>query len=359
MIAHFVYNYLTYSGAAGQVNKLANSLSKLGLFESVIFNVQTIEGDDSKVIIKNGRQIIINLPRNIFLRVVISFYFLHKFKVKLVHLHGFHKPAIIIAKLLNIPILLKSTLLGQDDVNSLLKKNKLNKTLLSFVCKINCLNNVIYDINKCEIDESKLEIIPNGVVIREPLATHEFQREQDSYIFVGAIVKRKSPLEVIKYFKTNYLCSQNAKLYFLGPNDSSLPEFDSRYYKQCLDECGLLLNKNIFFLGNISRHELEQYYLNSTAMIFFSKKEGTPNVVLEAMSLNCPIVHKSDDIIVKSLLGMELGNLLDSQTASSYSSNKFSEISNSGCLRNRATLFSIDEIARKHCELYENIIRNY
>jgi len=47
----------------------------------------------------------------------------------------------------------------------------------------------------------------------------------------------------------------------------------------------------VIFTGKLSKDKTYDIYKKSVALLFFSKKEGMPNVLLEAMAHNCiPIV---------------------------------------------------------------------
>jgi len=347
---HFVYNYWDYSGATQQSIKLAKESS----YKTIFINSQKNNLFFLNHTSDNNREVI-NVPSLLVSRILALLYILI-FKVKkndVCHFHGFHHIPLFIASLLSRVCFFKCTLEGVDDLYSLKLRNP---KFLNFILKkikfINSLNEKILRINKesnlCHDD--KLVVIPNGVEIEEIDTSLVYER--NCFICVGAVVPRKNVKEVIEYYIHNYLDSE-LPLYVIGPADNSIAEFNEAYFQECL----LLAEKyseKIFIVGNKNKQQLFEYYRRATAMLFFSHKEGTPNVVLEAISFNCPVIYKKADEVVRSILSIKKIDNLQCETTPSLKS--LCMISESGELRKRAFDYNIRTIQIKTSQLYSNMV---
>lgn len=321
-IAFFVSNLNKYSGAAFQALTLAKNINHIA--DIIFFN----RGNESchKVITSFNGFTVVNLSSHSLYRLVQIFYYTLTFKIKLFHIHGFFRDPLLTGVILNNKIILKTTLLGEDDFDSLLKRKFgiLNKYLINRIDKNIALSQRLYNINKKYIESEKIQIIPNGVVL--PIENHKNIKTKD-YCTVGIIHPRKRTLEAIKFFGKNISHDKEAKLYVVGPlnNEENLSEFNNDYILECKKTIkDLNLVDQVIFTGKLCKEELNKIYEKTFGLIFFSDKEGMPNVVLEAMSYNCvPILseiggvakeivdHEDDGLILSEFDGnIELDMLL-------------------------------------------------
>lgn len=355
LILHFVYNYWSYSGATEQAGKLANSLKTNHDVRSVFLNNSVNKLKWYKISEEDGFDII-DLPCNLVLKFLCLIILHFRFLPDAYHLHGFHRIGIFFTAIINAPSLFKCTLLGKDDLPSLLSSKMafINRLLIKRITKINCLNKVIYDLNIPHIPQNKLEIIPNGVVTKNIAVSHSIRH---LFLFAGAVVPRKRPLEVIRFFNDNYN-KNGCELILAGPCDDCVAEFDIAYFEECVKEASRVDSSAIKFVGNLSQAHLTDYYSKALGLIFFSLREGTPNVVLEAMSHNCPIIFSNHDIVVSHLLGNELTEVLsvDLSKPKIISISLLSRLSLSGSISERANLFNIEKTAARHYEVYKKCI---
>ncbi|MBB1400966.1 glycosyltransferase family 4 protein [Pseudoalteromonas sp. SG45-1] len=343
-VYHFVYNYWDYSGATKQAMKLSAELNMNNLFVNSQFR---------KVPSQKKHKDIIDLPINKLFRCVFLFFFF-VFKVKkndICHFHGFHSLALLLATALNKKTYLKCTLEGVDDLPSLLRRKVLFVDfILKRVNKINSLNVKIDKLNRSVgLYNEKLVLIPNGVNLPEITKNNE---RDNFFICVGAVISRKNVLGILDYYYTHYE-KLSSKLYIIGPKDISISEFEMDYYSDCKEFIVKRGMNNVEFLGVMNAIELSDYYSRALGMIFFSEKEGTPNVVLEALSYNCPVIYKSSDEVVSWVLDSELSDTLCSWKAPTPRVLK--SISESGKLRMQAEKFDIKIIAQKTQELYDSL----
>ncbi|MCT7492527.1 glycosyltransferase family 4 protein [Aliarcobacter cryaerophilus] len=296
MIGYFVYNLNSYSGASQQALLLAKYVNE----NILIFNHE--KNIKKNLYTINNKIKVIDLPTNKLYRFITIVKYIIRYKIRILHLHGFFAHGLYIAFLLNIKVILKSTLLGSDDFDSI-KKRKLwfiNKLFLKKIHKNIALSNKIKEINSKYINPIKIEIIPNGV----ELPSIVINKKENIFCFVGLICDRKGTYESIQYYIYNYSKLEHSKMYIIGPNTyrDGLNEFDVEYVKKCYElVASNKLENQIIFTGHLKKEQVFDYFKISKALIFLSKKEGMPNVVLEAMSHNCISITYSLDGVMEEI----------------------------------------------------------
>jgi len=272
---HVVRNLDRYSGAAYQALTLA--MLQVGTpVQSMVLNIS--DTLDYSVDFRHGVKIFNVRKNSDFIKVAWLFY-----KSDIVHFHGMFFKEIFLAKLVFCKILLKSTLLGEDDFHSISLRSLgwLRVFILSKTININnALSSPIYEINRKYVKQEKLIKCPNFVMVNEcPV------EKSDIVVFVGALVKRKQPLEAIKFFENNFL-PLGYKMLVVGPDHIFESPEDEEYHQQVMSYAAPL-SEYISFTGKITQSEVREIYRTAKVLIFLSEKEGMPNVVLEAMAENC------------------------------------------------------------------------
>lgn len=307
MIAYFVYKLDSYSGAAQQALLLAKTVNK----KILIFN--TNHGNYKNYSINDLIEVV-DLPSSSLKRFFIILYKTITKNITTYHYHGFFTIAFILGFVLKRKMILKTTLLGDDDFDSLSKKKLWG--IKHYILKRISLNIVLSkknkEINSKFIDASKIKLIPNGVSLQDNLKS--VNEKQQNFCYVGLVCERKRTYKSILYFIENYSHINDAVLNIVGPykDVKDNPEFDENYVKKCFNlvkESGI--GKRINFVGLVSKKETQNILNNSKALLFFSSKEGLPNVVLEAMSNNCvPITSELDGVIAEIFNDREEGFIL-------------------------------------------------
>jgi len=129
-------------------------------------------------------------------------------------------------------------------------------------------------------------------------------------VFVGSVIVRKGVDVLIRAFIE--ACSRCSNLYLLiiGPNKKNEnPSLD----KDFIDGLYSLLKQNnlseqVSFRGLIQdREQLAEMYCASDIFVFPSNNEGLPNVVLEAMACELPVVVSHLPVLEKVINHMENG----------------------------------------------------
>ncbi|WP_311748193.1 glycosyltransferase family 4 protein [Proteus penneri] len=294
MIAHFVYNLLSYSGAAFQAHSLCKCL---GTKNNIIFNI----GSSSKINYYNKDGIIIiDLPLNYLKRLFYITILFITLKIKVVHLHGWILTGLIPAIFLRKKIVLKTTMFGDDDIASIIKRNKKNLYFLKYLSSVISISTPIKKSNDKCIKNLALKCqsiyLPNGVVDDELiLDNHE---KKPIFCTVGVISDRKGTLDAIQYFINNYMTLPDSKLYIVGPTpeDDDYAESNIIYYQSCQKYSEKYPDK-IIITGKLSKDKVYDIYKKSIAHIFLSRKEGMPNVILESMYFNCvPLITEIEGV---------------------------------------------------------------
>jgi glycosyltransferase involved in cell wall biosynthesis len=350
MIAYFVHNLDSYSGAAQQALLLAKHMNK----NILIFNhnnTQYKRYNETKNIL------IVDLPQNKLLQLFIIFFITLKFKINIYHFHGSFNVGLLLGTILKKKMIMKTTLLGDDDFDTFASKKswKIRYFLIKKLYKNIVLSKKLKAINSNYIDESKIELIPNGVLLADRCPTLE--EKENSFCFVGLVCERKRTYESIKYFIDNYSKDETTKMYIVGPyeNMKDNHEFSNQYVKKCFD----LIEKNnlkdrIIFTGRVSKNETQDILKKSKALLFFSSKEGMPNVVLEAMANNCvPITSELDGVIREIFEDKKQGFILDEKFESICVSDIENMINKQTPYLLMKSKFSIDVVATEYLDIYE------
>lgn len=211
--------------------------------------------------------------------------------------------------------------------------------------------------------KKEIIIIPNGANVDHKLdntleTPHNNINEGSiiNLLFVARLIERKGLQDIIPQIalvcdecKKN---NQNLKVHVVGdgPYRPILENLVSDYK----------LEDNVIFHGQKNKSELPAYYKNADIFIFPSRKEGMPNVVLEAMSYGLPILmtpcQGSDELINgngyianANEFAEYIIKMLSDQEALIKQSNE--------SLRLVKDVFSWKKSAKAYLRLFDNIIK--
>ena len=120
--------------------------------------------------------------------------------------------------------------------------------------------------------------------IRSFLDYYRFEKLDDrkNILFVGTLYKQKGVLELVTAFHKLVLDGYPEKLQIVG--DNGIIRTREKYVADHN------LNKHIEFLGFRKQKELVKLYNAARIFCLPSYNEGTPNVVMEALSCGTPVV---------------------------------------------------------------------
>ncbi|OGS23207.1 MAG: hypothetical protein A2252_00830 [Elusimicrobia bacterium RIFOXYA2_FULL_39_19] len=135
-------------------------------------------------------------------------------------------------------------------------------------------------------EESKIKIIPNGVILKDFLPLINTFPKTDGRLRVG-LVGRVVPIKDIKTFiKACKMVAdemENVDFLVIGPTEE-----DEEYFKECLSLTEMLgLNGRLTFTG---KADVKKYYPMLDVKVLTSISEGQPLTILEALCVGVPIV---------------------------------------------------------------------
>jgi glycosyltransferase involved in cell wall biosynthesis len=115
-------------------------------------------------------------------------------------------------------------------------------------------------------------------------------------IFVGKLISRKRPEDVIKVAKS----IDNAHFVLIG--DGSKADILSKESKEV---------NNLTLTGRLSKEKLPPIYANASVLLFPTLREGCPNVVLEALASGTPVVGYNATSMPELVIDGETGFLVE------------------------------------------------
>ena len=212
-------------------------------------------------------------------------------------------------------MILKTTLYSDDDFATLTRKNawRIKYFFIKRIHKIVVPSEKLREFNSRYIDIRKIEVIPNGVVV--PDNCSGLEDKENAFCYVGLVCERKRTYESIKYFINNYSEDLTSKMYIVGPYKNLDNNFELT--EDYVNKCFRLVRENklenrIIFTGLLSKEDVQKIFIKCKALLFFSVREGMPNVVLEAMANNCvPITSEMDGVIREIFEDKKQGFILD------------------------------------------------
>ncbi len=145
-------------------------------------------------------------------------------------------------------------------------------------------------LEKYGVEESKINVIPNGVEICRPLAedisTFNFPCNLPYILSISHFYRYKNFETLVKAFS---LLSQYHQKYF------SLVIVGKPYDAKYFDEINSLIARlglieRVHIIPGLDRTNLDSLYQNTSLFVFTSLIENSPNILLEAMAYGLPIV---------------------------------------------------------------------
>ncbi|MGE6368790.1 glycosyltransferase [Planococcus kocurii] len=136
------------------------------------------------------------------------------------------------------------------------------------------------------IEYDPIEMVSTSVTNKE-IFFEEFKKTDNDLIFVGRFTKEKNILLILEALlflrdKKNY--SVNLQLIGDGPEKQSIKDFVEKHK----------LESQVEFLGQVNkRKEILNKLRKSKIFILSSLTEGTPKVIIEAMSQGTPVISTS------------------------------------------------------------------
>ena len=276
---------------------------------------------------------------------------------------------VIASKLLGKKVVVKIATAGKIPK---LKRNILGKLLLEIFKKADvviCISQEIKDeLYSIKMHESKIKFIPNGVdTIKYSLIStkdKESLRKKLNLpasiivLFIGRLVHRKGVDVLLKAWKRSIV--EFPQMYLLVAGSGFLqPDSDEEKLKNFVTKEGL--ESTVSFLGNIEN--TNEYLQTSNMFVLPSRKEGMPNVLLEAMSCGLSIIATEIGGITDLITHGVNGILVPVNNSEKLSKEILNLVNNSELSRRigmeaRRTIegkFSMDKVGGYYLNLYSDL----
>jgi len=320
MKIQFLINSLISGGAERVATTLLNELSKKGYK----IKLYTLEKDRHYTINKEIQyKILSNFTTNtpvfikaLYLPVSLTKYFIETIK---------NKPDVLISFLelsnfINIfvgKVLINRKVVVSTRINPLIMypnetiygriHNTLIKLLYPKADKVIAVSKKIRDIlsNQYNIPREKIEVIYNPHNIQNYLKLSEEPIEDEykeifnySFVFItiGRLTEQKGQWFLIRAFKKVVEAHSNAKLIILGEGELR-KELEDLIRK-------LNLGNKVFLIG-VHKNPFK-FLKNSQCYVFPSLWEGLPNTLIEALTLNLPVISTDCETGPREILAPEL-----------------------------------------------------
>lgn len=212
------------------------------------------------------------------------------------------EPVIVAAKLLGVPTVISPTLLGSDDLPSIRDDGRLGPLRLAalrvadhFVAICPAIEDTFREV---EVPRERVTHIPNAVDVERFRPQREgdetpgdlgLATEAPRALFVGSIVRRKGVDVLLEAWRRVTEKLPKARLYLAGPMGGGGTDDASEFVRACR---GLVerhsMGDNVRFLGR--QRSMAPLYRVVHTVLFPSRREGFPNVLLEAMASGTPPV---------------------------------------------------------------------
>jgi glycosyltransferase involved in cell wall biosynthesis len=220
-----------------------------------------------------------------------------KMKFDIIHVHDFYHASsfygAIASRAKRIPFILTqhTEQLPSKVTNALLylaNAYTLGRHIFSHSCKTIALDTAIKaHLVAMGADESKIEIIPNGVDTQlfspdcKNILETKWAISRPVILFVGRLVEDKGVKYLLRAFSEVIEEVPDAKLVIVGkgPQEKEL--------KKLQESLGLT---HIFFLGTVETKFMPNIYYGSDVLVLPSIREPFGNVVIEAMAVGRPVI---------------------------------------------------------------------
>jgi len=300
-----IYNIANYLANQGHKIDIITSTPNNNAIKNLNINVVSFPPLYSK---NYTNKLLTVLIKTIYQPFIITqlFKYISKRRFKIIHIVGSRSGisfySVLIAKLKGIKVINGTSGFGNDDPLTIKSmKYGFIRYIVHFKVPDIILNNSPLLSETClksHISKEKIKMIPNPVYEKKfyPVKLKEknnikrklnLDQYKTIFLTVSLILPPKNIEEVIDVFEKCYKNDQNSILLIIG----KVIEQEKYYYeklKKIITEKGL--NSSVIFYGESDK--IPDIMRVSDYFLFTSKREGMPNVVLEAMSSGLPIIIK-------------------------------------------------------------------
>ncbi|MGV6845018.1 MAG: glycosyltransferase family 4 protein [Lutibacter sp.] len=211
-----------------------------------------------------------------------------------------------------------------------------------------------------------ITIIPNGIDLQnfKPCDSEFFANQQ--ILYFGSIIRKKGVLELAKAFNIIHQKNSSAKLLFVGNDvsDALTCQKTSQLILNCLDESA---KKQVEFVGIIPYNQIKNYLNSATVVVLPSFAEAFPMTWLEAMAMQKALVTSNIGWANEIMESNKTGFMVNPKNHQLMATNILSLLENKDLntkfgINSRKVIeskFSMDIIAEKNIDFYQNLIHDY
>ena len=241
--------------------------------------------------------------------------------------------------------------LEQDEIESL----KLADSIYS------CSNSLANIVKETLPELENIEVIYNPL----PQIKQNIKRnEQKKLLFVGSLEERKVVLQLASVLNNFLEKNLDFKVVFAG-KDTDRNRFHTSTKKVVLSKVNVKFHSRVIFKGHCSKDELEKLFLSSSVCIFPSLFENFPYVMLEAISMQCPVIGSINGGMAEIIEHGKSGWLCDPFSKvellevlqEAVDSNEKSKIAKNAI--QRVIDLKLNKAAEATAEYYEKVIKHY
>lgn len=158
------------------------------------------------------------------------------------------------------------------------------------------------------ISSDKIDVIYCGIDLKKfrekkPI-NPEFRLDDGYFLYVGRIVPRKGLEYALRAFQLVKRKIGSSKLVIIGRGEKRYLDMLVRLARQ------LRIDRDVFFLGNVSDEELSAFYHGASLFVFPSLVEGFGLVCAEAMACGKPVVASDIPGVREVVINGETGFLV-------------------------------------------------
>jgi glycosyltransferase involved in cell wall biosynthesis len=313
----------------------------------------------------------------------IGFMIRHRSEYRVIHVNSFHDRyllLLLVAKLLGKKVVLQMALYGTDDPLTFLRTFSLSRLRFAVMRRwTDCYFPISTPIEKSCLEAGvparKITKIHQGVDLQRfvPAAdgvakqavrrTLGLPEQQPLAIFVGAIIERKGVSELLEAWTKIQASVPDATLLLVGPYDFGAENVNVTSLNGFIEGLrATIAQRNLRVIWAGRTDVVEQYMAAADVFVFPSRREGLPNVIIEAMSCELPCVTTSmfgaaDDMVVPGETGYIVGGVDELAERTTELLKDPAKVRAMGSRGREVALrkFDFENIASRYVKLYDSL----
>lgn len=279
-------------------------------------------------------------------------------KYDLIDAHYFYPDgvaAVIVGSLLKIPVIITARGSDINEISKFMLPRYLmvlaGKKARKIIAVSEALKNKMQSIG---IPDLKISIVRNGVDLKlfnPNYITNKIQKQnklnKKIILSVGNLVKLKGHDIIIGALP--YLTEFELIIIGHGPEEIELKKISAKYN----------VKERVKFLGSVPQDKLVYYYCLADMLILASSREGFPNVLLEAIACDTPIIATNVGGVPEIIKDKKIGIILHDRSSDSVVKAVRQVISykrEPGKIRDIAEMFSWEKTSEELYRIFKEII---